>query len=81
MKNKILVVGMLLFSLSGVSFASYTVLDDKGKAITNCADLEIEKDNLDRFCRAVFSKCNNREVFSYTGNFNIKKDKYYNFKG
>lgn len=45
MKNKILVVGILLFSLSGVSFASYTVLDDKGKAITNCADLEIEKDN------------------------------------
>lgn len=73
MKNKILVVWVLLFSLSGVSFASYTVLDDKGKAITNCADLEIEKDNQDRFSRAVFSKCNNREVFSYTGNFRYQE--------
>ncbi|AJI47746.1 hypothetical protein BF30_173 [Francisella philomiragia] len=62
-------VWILLFSLSGVSFASYTVLDDKGKAITNCADLEIEKDNQNRFSRAVFSGCRSKQVFSYTGDF------------
>ncbi|AJI56073.1 hypothetical protein [Francisella philomiragia] len=73
MKNKILVVWILLFSLSGVSFASYTVLDDKGKAITYCDDLEVEKDNQDRFSRAVFSKCRNGEVFSYTGNFRYQE--------
>lgn len=69
MKGKILVTGLMFLSLLGVSYASYGVLDDQGKVITNCADLEIEKDNHDRFSRAVFSRCNNKEVFSYTGNF------------
>ncbi|MEY8701760.1 hypothetical protein AB4F11_01620 [Francisella philomiragia] len=69
MKNKILIIGMLLLSLSGISYARYTLMDDKGHAITVCDNLEIERDNQDRFSRAVFSGCRNKEVFSYTGNF------------
>lgn len=60
---------MLLLSLLGVSYANYSVLDEKGKIISDCSNLEIERDNQDRFSRAVFSGCRSKQVFSYTGDF------------
>ncbi|ABI82731.1 hypothetical protein CH68_866 [Francisella tularensis subsp. holarctica] len=41
MKNKISIIGMLLLSLLGVSYANYSVLDEKGKIISDCSNLEI----------------------------------------
>jgi hypothetical protein len=74
MGNKILVTGMLSLSLISISQASYTVIDSNDKYITICDDLTIEKDDQNRFSRAVFSKCRNKEVFSYTGNFRYRED-------
>ncbi|QXF36510.1 hypothetical protein KCX62_05970 [Francisella tularensis] len=68
-ENKISIIGMLLLSLLGVSYANYSVLDDKGKIISDCSNLEIERDNQDRFSIAVFSGCRSKQVFSYTGDF------------
>lgn len=73
MKNKISIIGMLLLSLLGVSYANYSVLDDKGKIISDCSNLEIERDNQDRFSIAVFSGCRSKQVFSYTGDFYIHR--------
>lgn len=69
MKYKILLSTTILITTYSVSNAMYQVLDKSNKVVGRCNDLKIEKDDNNRFSRAVFSNCDNKEVFSFTGDF------------
>jgi hypothetical protein len=57
MKNRIIIASI------SISNAKYYVLDDLGKTIGTCNNLEIKEDSGQRFERAVFSDCLNNMVF------------------
>ena len=51
------------------------MLDDLGKTIGTCNNLEIKEDSGQRFERAVFSDCLNNMVFSYGRDFHYRNTK------
>ncbi|MFT5950291.1 MAG: hypothetical protein ACI9BN_000530 [Francisella sp.] len=69
MKNIIIIASI------SISNAKYYVLDDLGKTIGTCNNLEIKEDSGQRFERAVFSDCLNNMVFSYGRDFHYRNTK------
>ncbi|WP_236939852.1 hypothetical protein [Francisella uliginis] len=58
-----------MFLIINLAQAKYSVLNKEGQQIGLCNKLEIEKDDLNRFSRAIFSDCNRNLVLSFRGDF------------